>query len=88
MKYRIKYDKKMLKELSKFDKPVQIMIKCWIEKNLKNTDNPRLHGKGLVGNRSGYWRYRIGDYRLITKINDDELIIIAIEVGHRKDIYR
>ena len=55
-------------------------------KNLVGTEHPRLHGKGLTANRSGQWRYRIGDYRLICNINDNKLIILALSVGHRRDV--
>ena len=51
------------------------------------TDNPRAKGKALVANRTGQWRYRIGAYRVIVNIQDNELIILALEVGHRRDIY-
>lgn len=51
------------------------------------TDNPRLHGKALTGDLKGLWRYRIGDYRLLADINDFELVIIAIDIGHRREIY-
>ncbi len=53
-----------------------------------NTDNPRQHGKGLTGTLSQYWRYRIGDYRILAEINDTEIVIIIVEAGHRRDIYR
>ena len=48
--------------------------------------HPRLRGKGLIANRSGQWQYRIGDYRLICLIEDDKLVIIALSIGHRRDI--
>lgn len=63
------------------------MIRGWIDKNLVGTSNPRIHGKGLTANRSGQWRYRIGDYRLICQIEDNELIILALTVGHQREIY-
>ena len=63
------------------------MIKSWIVKNLVGCDDPRAHGKGLTANRTGQWRYRIGDYRLICLIIDNELIILAMTVGHRREIY-
>lgn len=66
-----------------------IMInKKWLEKNLINTINPRVHGKQLTVNLSKYWRYRIGDYRLLVEIDDDQMIIVAIEIGHRREIYK
>lgn len=63
------------------------MIKAWITKNLVNCENPRQHGKGLTSNRSGQWRYRIGDYRLICEIQDNNLIILALSIGHRREVY-
>ena len=75
------------KEFKKLDKYTQRMIKGWIEKNLVGEENPRRHGKGLTANRSGQWRYRIGDYRLLCHIDDGKLIILALSVGHRREIY-
>lgn len=87
MKYQIETTPRFDKAISKLDKHVQVIIKSWIIKNLSDTDNPRVHGKGLTANRAGQWRYRIGDYRLICKIQDEKLIILMIDVGHRRDIY-
>lgn len=56
-------------------------------KKSEETDNPRALGLSLKGQLSDYWRYRIGDYRIIVEIKDKELIISIIEVGHRKSIY-
>ena len=55
--------------------------------NLQDCQNPRLHGKGLTANRSGQWRYRIGDYRLLCQIDDGKLVILALSVGHRREVY-
>lgn len=63
------------------------MIKAWIEKNLVGCENPRQHGEGLTANHSGRWRYRIGDYRLIAEIIENEVIILILNIGHRSDIY-
>ena len=57
-------------------------------KHLVGCENPRAKGKGLTANRSGQWRYRIGDYRLICLIQDNELVILALTVGHRSDVYK
>ncbi|WP_407371962.1 type II toxin-antitoxin system RelE family toxin [Carnobacterium sp.] len=58
------------------------------ERNLVNCTDHRKQGKGLTANRSGEWRYRIGDYRLIVDINDETVTILMLEIGHRKDIYK
>ena len=88
MKYSVKTTARFNKEFKKLDKYTQKMIKSWIIKNLVNTEDPRQHGKGLTANRSGQWRYRIGDYRLICDVQDEKLIILALSVGHRKEIYK
>ena len=51
-------------------------------------DNPRQRGHALVGDYAGHWRYRIGDYRVIAKIEDGRMVIIVIAVGHRREVYR
>ncbi len=87
MEYQVLYTKKAIKQLSKIDVNQRNIILAWIEKNLVGIDNPKIHGKVLKGNLKDYWRYRIGDYRIITEINNDEIKIIAVGIGHRKDIY-
>ncbi len=85
--YKIVATKTFIKHLKKLDKNTQILIKNYIETNIKNTDNPRTKGKQLKHNLGKYWRYRVGNYRLICEINDNEVTIVLIDVGHRKDIY-
>ena len=87
MSYTIEVTIRFEKEFKKLDRYTQRMIKGWIDKNLMGTDNPRQHGKGLTANRSGQWRYRIGDYRLLCHIDDGKLVILDLSVGHRREIY-
>ena len=87
MKYSLETTPRFDKEFKKLDRYTQRIIKSWIERNLEGCENPRQHGKGLTANRSGQWRYRIGDYRLICQIEDNKMIILALSVGHRKEIY-
>lgn len=86
-KYKVDYTMKAIKQLRKLDKHTRNLIYSWIDKNLVNCENPRIHGKGLVENRSGQWRYRIGDYRLICEIQEERITILVLEVGHRRNIY-
>ena len=74
------------KQLKQLDKPVQKRITKFLTE-LTELADPRSKGKMLVGNFSGFWRYRVGDYRLICRIHDEELEILVVEVGHRKEIY-
>lgn len=85
--YRVEYTPLAVKQLKKLDKFTRALIYGWIEKNLVGCDNPRQHGKGLAANRSGQWRYRIGDYRILSEIQDEKLIILVVTVGHGRDIY-
>ena len=82
------FKSKAQETLKKMDRYQAQIILSWIKKNLVDTENPRQHGKGLVANHSGEWRYRIGHYRLIADINDDTITILILEIGHRKDIYK
>ena len=87
MIYEISTTEKFDKSFKKLDRQTQRIIKLWIEKNLINCENPRIHGKALTANRSGQWRYRVGDYRILAEIHDDKLVLILVDVGHRRDIY-
>ncbi len=85
--YTVETTVKFDREFKKLDRYTMLMIKAWIEKNLVNCADPRAHGKALTANRRGQWRYRIGDYRLICEIQDDRLVILALTIGHRKEVY-
>ena len=87
MKFHVEYLPQVYKTLEKMDKFTKRIIVEWIEKKLVDCEDPRLNGKPLSANRAGQWRYRIGDYRIIAKIEDEKLIILVISIGHRRDIY-
>lgn len=86
--WRLEFSKRADRQLSKMDPGVRRVVLSWLLKNVDGCEDPRAHGKGLVGDRSGEWRYRIGDYRVLCEIRDEELVVLAIEVGHRREIYR
>lgn len=86
-KYKIELSERFKKEFKKLDKYTQKILRGWIDKHLVAATDPRVKGKTLTANRRGQWRYRIGDYRLICLIDDDKLVILALTIGHRKDIY-
>ena len=56
--------------------------------NLSELENPRLKGESLTGNLSKYWKYRIGDYRLICRIEDEKLLVLIVKIGHRREVYK
>lgn len=85
--FHVEFSALALKQLKKMDKHTAGYILAWVRKNLEGCENPRVHGKALTANRSGQWRYRIGDYRLIAETEDNKLIILVLDAGHRKNIY-
>lgn len=88
MSYHVEFSERARKDLKKLDRYTAAMLLGWIRKNLEGCEDPRQHGKGLTANRSGQWRYRIGDYRLLAEIQEEKVVILVLQVGHRSDIYR
>lgn len=86
-KYTVLFTERAKKDLKKLDKHTSSLIIGWIRKNLEGCTNPRQHGKGLTANKSGQWRYRVGDYRLIAEIEEEKITILLLNIGHRKEIY-
>lgn len=86
--YTVRTTKHFDKQFKKLDYSVQKTLKKWIRKNLENCFDPRATGKALTENLKGYWRYGVGDYRIIAEINDNELIIFAVSVAHRSQVYK
>lgn len=84
MSWRMEYSPKAIKQLAKIDAGQRRIILAWIDKNLSGCEDPRARGKGLTANRSGQWRCRIGDCRVLCEIRDGDMVILAIEVGHRR----
>lgn len=81
--YHVDYSRKAARAMQKLDASTARLIYSWIDKNLVGCENPRVHGKALSANPAGLWRYRVGVFRLIADIQDDRLVILMIEVGHR-----
>ncbi|MBQ1888731.1 MAG: type II toxin-antitoxin system RelE/ParE family toxin [Firmicutes bacterium] len=88
MKYSVETTVRFDREFKKLDRYTRKLLRAWIEKNLVDCADPRIHGKALTADLAGLWRYRIGDYRLICRIEDEILVILALSVGHRRDIYK
>lgn len=80
------FSSKAQKDFKKLDISIQKRIKAFTQE-IEKLENPRSKGKALTGDLKGFWRYRIGDYRLVCEILDNELIIYTIKISHRKNIY-
>ena len=88
MCYSVEFSTNARRFIKKLDNYTKTVIKNWINKNLEGCTNPFQHGKPLTADKKGLWRYRVGDYRLICDVQQDKVIIIIVEIGHRRDIYK
>ena len=75
------------KQLRKLDKQIQKRLLDWLDDRIEGCKNPRHFGEPLRGDLAGLWRYRVGDYRIICEIKDSQLIVLALAVGHRRQVY-
>lgn len=87
MDWTFEFSETAKKQLKKLDKQVQKRIVQYLRDDIAMLDNPYDKGKVLRGRFVGYWRYRVGNYRLICDINTKQLLILVIRVAHRKDAY-
>ncbi len=88
MGWTIEYDRRVLKDMKKLDKSVQRQILDYFDECIASSPNPRRFGKSLKARFSGLWRYRIGDYRAICRIEDKKLIVLVVRIGHRSKAYK
>lgn len=86
MNYSVRLTPAAQKQIRKLDPPVARRIRTFLEDTLDGIDNPRVLGKPLI--ESDFWRYRVGDYRLLVSIEDHELLILLVAVAHRREVYR
>lgn len=85
MTYRLRFTPAVNKQISKLDRPVAARIKRFLV-NLDLT-NPRSLGKPLDGDKS-FLRYRVGDYRILASISDEEVLVLVVNIDHRRQVYR
>lgn len=77
-----------LKVLKQLDPPLARRLLAFLQQRLAPLDDPRSLGAALQGSRfAGLWRYRVGDYRIIARLQDDTLHILVVHIGHRRDVY-
>jgi mRNA interferase RelE/StbE len=83
--YRIRLTPRAAREIGKLDPPAARRIRTFLEDRLAHLENPRALGTRLVDEE--FWRYRVGDYRILAVIDDDEIVILVVRVAHRRDVY-
>jgi len=85
--WRIEFEDAARKELKNIDRKAQERILKFLRERISPADNPRICGKALKGALGAYWRYRVGDYRLVCRIEDEKVLVLILRVGHRKNVY-
>ena len=88
MAWKIEIDKKALKGIAAQDKPVQKRIASFLKDKIAKLANPRSIGEALQGELKKFWKYRVGDYRLICSIEDKIVTVLVLRVDHRRQIYK
>lgn len=86
MVWEIRLSKEARKQLQKLDQHIANQITVYL-RNIAKEELPTVRGKGLTGNLTGYWRYRVGDFRIICEIESETITILVLKIGHRRDIY-
>lgn len=86
MAWKIEFTRSAEKELSKLDRPVAQRILRFLKDRVVN--DPRSVGEPLKAELTGFWRYRVGNYRLYADIQDEHVLVLVVKVGHRRHVYR
>ena len=89
MAWRIEFDDKAKKDLAALDKTVAKRITAFLRERVAGLDDPRSIGEALKGSKLGaFWKYRVGDYRIVASIEDGALRILVVRIGNREEVYR
>lgn len=87
MVWKVKYSDGAKRELKKLDKLAARRILDYMDERVGRLEDPRVLGKALTGNLGTYWRYRVGDYRVLCSIEDAEVLVLVLKVAHRREVY-
>ena len=88
MAWRIEFSPDAIHQLNRLDKPIRQRIFDYLDDRIQDCKNPRHFGEALVANLSGLWRYRVGDYRIICRIEEKRVVVLVLAIGHRREIYK
>jgi mRNA interferase RelE/StbE len=85
--WQVEFDQDAAKDLRKIGKPAATLILMYLRTRIATAEDPRRFGKALFGDLKGLWRYRVGDYRIVARIEDERFIVLVLAVGHRREVY-
>jgi mRNA interferase RelE/StbE len=86
--WQVEFDERARRDLRRLDTTVQDRILNYLRVHVATEGNPRRHGEALKGTMAGLWKYRVGDYRIVSKIQDEKVTVFVVRIGHRREIYR
>ena len=85
--WQVEFGRDAARDLRKLGHQAQRLILRYLRERIATADHPRRFGHALTGDLKGLWRYRVGDYRIVAKIEDDRFIVLVVTVGHRREVY-
>lgn len=88
MAWKVEFERDAQKELDKLDKPISRRILKFLHQRVAKLDDPRQIGERLAGTLSDFWKYRVGDYRIICTLKHNRLVVVVLRIGHRREIYK
>lgn len=87
MNWTVNFTEEADEQLQKLDKPIRERIRKYV-KDLEKLPNPKIRADTLKGDLGEFYKYRVGDYRLICRIEDDKLLVLVVKIGHRSKVYK
>lgn len=85
--WRVEFDKDAARDLRKLGHDAQRQILRYLRQRIATAEDPRRFGRALTNDLKGLWRYRVGDFRIVAKIEEDRFIVLVLTVGHRREVY-
>jgi mRNA interferase RelE/StbE len=85
--WTVEWDDRAIREAKTLDPTWRRRIQGYLRSRIATSEDPRRFGKPLLGNKAGLWRYRVGDYRIVCRIEDSRVVVLVLAAGHRSKIY-
>jgi len=85
--WRVEFDNEAARDLRKLGAQPQRLILRYLRQRIATSEDPRRFGRPLTGDLKGLWRYRVGDYRIVAAIEEDQFVVLVVTVGHRREVY-
>ena len=85
--WRVEFMAEAARDLRRLGAEAERLILRYLRQRIATAEDPRRFGRPLTGDLKGFWRYRVGDYRMIASIEDDRFVVLVVTVGHRREVY-